>query len=965
MSMTRRIIHTGVGAQTVTDDIPAGSYVENQGVGKMTLNGRIGRGTQIVLSGVGKIHVCGDVEEDVVPIITGVGNIIFSKRPPQSVLKNIRTTGKGSVEIQSENANARVNPSNSNVVNNSFNNNSHRLQLDGFDSSTSTIRIKLGNGDILIYRGSTFNQTADGKTYIDGVEIKGNNSDLSLIGTTKVLHMPNHPSAPNVTVNATAGRSVNVYTGGIVAPPGHGVRIGGSQGGINFTPRQQSIVPAAPEIPTPAPPLKRTVIKTKGDFTMGNNQVNIGDQKYTGNSVGSTPRGELMIGGEIVGAPNQSIVPSVPADQGVPAAPAVSSLIPTPPPPPREEKKLSSKEIFMRDCSEEMRKYLQSFENKESHSDIFEKLPLEEKLRLSEDRYKFVDPVTNKIMNRPVFLPSNSIYDFDTILTFGGIDPSNKQPFTAKDVSPAVQVVMTFTREIYVIEIKKKNAIAQSAASVSAPASLSPNPPGGPSLENAPPLAGQSSVIVNPNEDDAEVVGPASEPLDVPANNTAMNKAVEPTPQASILSSEFSVGPEPELHNVRPVKKEEKIAPADEEEEKIVLRHAEIVDPRLEDVFAVTKAPSVVDFLPASPQHQSISVEQHSIAPAVTTTQHVMSSLGVAIETPELQILQQDIKREDNTSLPVYSDEKKQSALTQLPIVSYTFPLADEKDNARVENIKFHQDQVRHGYSNFLNEQYPGYSPYDSVEQWGKWVIKYPKGSAELNQMSHQLIGALKKNKIFNFKVSSPADEFDNQLICVYTLNYQDEKEIQATYQTLIQMGIPQENIMGYKRDIETTLDSRNKFPFNKREDIYLYDNDAKITKNGSIIRSIDYILTRKDLIKSTFTADKKEILNNFWEVYHRYISNKDNQLLSNIDIIKAWVAQYKFDNNGANPFDTLSQQRYTGCGSIFNPTDTDSIKLFKGLVGKEKVTELQTLIDNVPGNEPALPNSRSLKNHE
>ncbi len=114
------------------------------------------------------------------------------------------------------------------------------------------------------------------------------------------------------------------------------------------------------------------------------------------------------------------------------------------------------------------------------------------------------------------------------------------------------------------------------------------------------------------------------------------------------------------------------------------------------------------------------------------------------------------------------NDHKKPSS-TRLPRINYTFPMRKgfESQYAKIDEMKFHQDdQIAGEYSYFLNEMYKGYDAKQYIDKIsGKWVIKFPKGSEDVNRVSHQLIAALKQNKFFNFKVSKPSDEFNEQLI--------------------------------------------------------------------------------------------------------------------------------------------------------------------------------------------------------
>jgi hypothetical protein len=85
-------------------------------------------------------------------------------------------------------------------------------------------------------------------------------------------------------------------------------------------------------------------------------------------------------------------------------------------------------------------------------------------------------------------------------------------------------------------------------------------------------------------------------------------------------------------------------------------------------------------------------------------------------------------------------------------------------------------------------------------------------------------------------------------------------------------------------------------------------------------------------------TSSKRNILNHF-ETYC-YFNWKEN--LPKKDLIEHWVEDYKKKTKtDENPFTVLMRQRRTGWLSIFNPKLTDSIKLFRELLGKEELPDL------------------------
>jgi len=215
----------------------------------------------------------------------------------------------------------------------------------------------------------------------------------------------------------------------------------------------------------------------------------------------------------------------------------------------------------------------------------------------------------------------------------------------------------------------------------------------------------------------------------------------------------------------------------------------------------------------------------------------------------------------------------------------------------------------------------------------GKWIIK--NGTAQTSA----LIATNAFNHIKDVKV-----DVSDEWIYITTPDYRNENEVKSIYSILFNKQIPPENIQGYQRNLEAS--SELKFLEEKHEfinPVFLYNKNGPITKYGSLVKSIDKISSRWK--SNTLTSDKNTILNDFLKFYHQSISTSDpHHLPENITIIRSWVDRYEKANR-ISPFKTLAEQRRTGCLSIFNPTNTDSIKFFENMISKEKHQELKSII--------------------
>lgn len=84
----------------------------------------------------------------------------------------------------------------------------------------------------------------------------------------------------------------------------------------------------------------------------------------------------------------------------------------------------------------------------------------------------------------------------------------------------------------------------------------------------------------------------------------------------------------------------------------------------------------------------------------------------------------------------------------------------------------------------------------------GKWLIYAQRKSVD--EVWRKIEKLAKDRKIWEAKVSTAASSKNSHVICVYTKNYFDEKDVMSVRETLRSIGI--ENELSYKPDIYTVL---------------------------------------------------------------------------------------------------------------------------------------------------------------
>lgn len=210
----------------------------------------------------------------------------------------------------------------------------------------------------------------------------------------------------------------------------------------------------------------------------------------------------------------------------------------------------------------------------------------------------------------------------------------------------------------------------------------------------------------------------------------------------------------------------------------------------------------------------------------------------------------------------------------------------------------------------------------------GKWVVKYPRGDKALDDAWRRIENGMRKDKLFSAKVSPRKPEFDDQVICIYTPDYRNFNEIMATLNILLELGIDPHHICGYKRDIDTL----------ENNDIYYYD----ICRLLPYLHEINAICNR--FFSHNLTVEKRQIWNHFTE----YFSRHDDNVSPKINIVLAWIDEYRKQHQDQNPFDVLRKQGRSGLSGLFNPDLPDSIKLFKKFLDTDQERETLDRLDSI-----------------
>ena len=93
--------------------------------------------------------------------------------------------------------------------------------------------------------------------------------------------------------------------------------------------------------------------------------------------------------------------------------------------------------------------------------------------------------------------------------------------------------------------------------------------------------------------------------------------------------------------------------------------------------------------------------------------------------------------------------------------------------------------------------QYPA-----SSDMAGKWCIFVPR--AQVDAAWEKIISALERNELWCAKVSTALRVMsrENHVICVYTTNWKDTRDVIQARDVLRTLGFTDE--LGYKRDIDT-----------------------------------------------------------------------------------------------------------------------------------------------------------------
>lgn len=159
----------------------------------------------------------------------------------------------------------------------------------------------------------------------------------------------------------------------------------------------------------------------------------------------------------------------------------------------------------------------------------------------------------------------------------------------------------------------------------------------------------------------------------------------------------------------------------------------------------------------------------------------------------------------------------------------YGFMILDNSKTIVAKPSKLTRHQVLTGYIHCKNNSYKKFSDENNALAAnssdllsGKWVLKFPAKSPAIDDAWRKIENAVAKGNLHYAKASPVSEEHNDQIICVYTDNHLNKKEIWYTYEELIRLGISKEYIQGYKRDIDTASNN----------DAYIYVPDQYYKAN-------------------------------------------------------------------------------------------------------------------------------------
>lgn len=171
MFSTKKYNHSGMNNGNY-GNIEAKSVFTITGMGNVTINGTIGEGATIIQTGMGNLTINGTVKENVTFKISGMGNLKFAQRPPESVLRLIKKSGMGNIEMPG--GYIETEPQNNNIHSASYRNTN---PINSNITSRGGVVTVTRNGICTTYRGNNLSMV-NGRLIIDGREVTENDSRI-------------------------------------------------------------------------------------------------------------------------------------------------------------------------------------------------------------------------------------------------------------------------------------------------------------------------------------------------------------------------------------------------------------------------------------------------------------------------------------------------------------------------------------------------------------------------------------------------------------------------------------------------------------------------------------------------------------------------------------------------------------------------------------------------------------------
>lgn len=197
------------------------------------------------------------------------------------------------------------------------------------------------------------------------------------------------------------------------------------------------------------------------------------------------------------------------------------------------------------------------------------------------------------------------------------------------------------------------------------------------------------------------------------------------------------------------------------------------------------------------------------------------------------------------------------------------------------------------------------------------------------------------------------------------TINLHEAVRETKTLPVLRQYDPVTDNTLTFLRAIKAEPDYEQCIDFHQaRENTVNYGSVIRVSHSIGLDNMIELVLQAKHrlynslfkgleaigerFLESHLTPKKSAILNDFRAFCIMYA---ETAAMSRSQLIENWVTSYRLAHENKNPFDILNLHRRDGWASLFNPSKTDSIKLFEAFLVDEDIPE--SLQELMKGDKP------------